>query len=118
MPKRIITKDTKTLQVIISFIKTYPKKIPKIGIRYATWVWKTRPLTVKILNLINQANPVATTPKYNKDKVDNKVGFEFQGVSKTIEKGNKNITDHKVVEVVTFSLSLFLSFKVNKPPIQ
>ena len=56
------------------------------------------------------ANPVATTPKYNKDKVDNKVGFEFQGVSKTIEKGNKNITDHKVVEVVTFSLSLFLSF--------
>ena len=41
-----------------------------------------------------------------------------QGVSKTKEKGIKKITDHKVVEVVTFSFFYFLIFKVNKPPIQ
>ena len=39
-------------------------------------------------------------------------------VSITNEKGNKKITDHKVVDVVTFSFFLFLNFKVNNPPIQ
>ena len=34
------------------------------------------------------------------------------------EKGNKKITDHNVVDVVTFSFFLFFNFKVNKPPIQ
>ena len=35
-----------------------------------------------------------------------------------LKKGNKKITDHKVVEVVTFSLTLFFSLRVNKPPMQ
>ena len=68
---------------------------------------KTNPFTVKILNLISQANPVATTPRYSKDKVETKVGLEFQGVSKIKEKGNKKITDHNVVDVVTFSFFYF-----------
>ena len=34
------------------------------------------------------------------------------------EKGSKKITDHKVVDVVTFSFFLFLNFKVSNPPIQ
>ena len=69
---------------------------------------KTKPFTVKILNLINHANPVAIVPKYNKDKVDINVGVEFQGVSIIKEKGNKKIIDHKVVDVVTFSFFSFL----------
>ena len=89
-----------------------------MGIKYATWVWKTRPFTVRILNLINHAKPVAITPKYNNDKVDFKVGLESQGLSIINENGNKNMTDHNVVEVVTFSFFLFLSFRVSKPPIQ
>ena len=36
IPRRIITKETKTLHVIVSSIKKYPKTIPKIGIKYAT----------------------------------------------------------------------------------
>ena len=82
-----------TFQVIISSIKKYPKIIPKIGIKYATWVWKTKPFTVKILNLISQANPVAITPKYNNATVEAKVGLEFQGVSKRNDKGKRKITD-------------------------
>ena len=78
---------------------------------------KTSPLTVKILNLISQAKPVIT-PKYISDNVEARDGLEFQGVSKIREKGSKKTTDHIVVDVVTFSLDLFLSFKVNKPPIQ
>ena len=35
-----------------------------------------------------------------------------------IEKGKRKITDHMVVDVVTFSFFLFFNFKVNKPPIQ
>ena len=79
---------------------------------------KTKPLTVKILNLINQASPVAITPKYNNDRVEDKVGLDFQGVSKLMIKALKKITDHKVVDVVTFSFFLFLILKFNKPPIQ
>ena len=45
-------------------------------------------------------------------------GDEFQGVSNIIDKGNKNITDQRVVEVVTFSFPLFLIFKVKIPPIE
>ena len=56
--------------------------------------------------------------RYNNDKVDSIVGLAFQGASNNIENGNKKITDQSVVEVVTFSLTLFLSFKVNSPPIQ
>ena len=107
-----------TFQVIISSIKKYPKNIPKIGIKYATWVWKTKPFTVKILNLISQAKPVAITPKYTNERVEDKVGEEFQGDSKINEKGRRKITDHKVVDVVTFSFFLFFSFKVKRPPIQ
>ena len=51
---------------------------------------------------------MAITPKYNKDKVDAKVGFDSHGVSIINEKGNKKITDHNVVDVVTFSFFLFL----------
>ena len=76
------------------------------------------PLTVKILNLINHARPVAITPRYSNEKVEIKVGSEFHGVSKTIEKGSKKITDHRVVEVVTFSFFLFFNLSVSKPPIQ
>ena len=47
-----------------------------------------------------------------------KVALEFHGISKNKEKGNKKIIDHKVVEVVTFSLILFFSLRVNKPPMQ
>ena len=50
--------------------------------------------------------------------METKVGFEFQGVSIIKEKGNKNMTDHIVVEVVTFSFCLCLSLSVNRPPIQ
>ena len=38
IPNKIITNETKTLHVIISFIRKYPKKIPNIGIKYATCV--------------------------------------------------------------------------------
>ena len=107
-----------TFQVIISSIKKYPKIIPKIGIKYATWVWKTKPFTVKILNLINHAKPVAITPKYKSERVEASVGDDSHGVSMINEKGRRKITDHKVVEVVTFSFFLFFNFKVNKPPIQ
>ena len=79
---------------------------------------KTNPFVVKILNLISQANPVAITPRYNKDNVEAKVGLEFQGVSITKDAGNKKINAHNVVEVVTFSLFLSFSFNVNKPPMQ
>ena len=61
---------------------------------------------------------MATTPKYSKDNVEAKDGFEVHGVSKNREKGSKKITDHNVVEVVTFSFFLFLNFKVSNPPIQ
>ena len=40
--------------------------------------FENQPFTVKILNLISQANPVAITPKYNNERVDAKVGLEFQ----------------------------------------
>ena len=46
------------------------------------------------------------------------MGLEFQGVSMITEKGKRKITDHKVVDVVTFSFFLFFNFKVNNPPIQ
>jgi hypothetical protein len=46
------------------------------------------------------------------------LGFEFQGASTLMRNGNKKITDHKVVEVVTFSLILFLSLSVKRPPMQ
>ena len=39
-------------------------------------------------------------------------------VSKAIENGRRKITDHNVVEVVTFSFFLFFSCKVRSPPIQ
>ena len=61
---------------------------------------------------------MAITPKYKRDNVDCSVGFEFQGVSNIIENGNKKITDHKVVEVVTFSFTLFFNLRVKRPPIQ
>ena len=98
----IINNEIKTLQVIISSIKKYPNKTPNMGIKYATLVWNTRPFTVNILNLINQANPVATTPRYKSAKVDSVDGFNSQGASKIIDKGNKKITDQSVVDVVTF----------------
>ena len=104
--------------MITSSIRKNPKIIPNTGIKYATWVWNTNPLTVNILNLINQAKPVATTPRYNNDNVDSNDGLAFQGASNIIDRGNKKITDQRVVEVVTFSLTLFLSLRVNKPPIQ
>ena len=72
----------------------------------------------KILNLISQAKPVAITPKYNNDKIEIKVGLDFQGVSTINEKGNKNITDHNVGDVVTFSFFSNFNCKVNKPPMQ
>ena len=56
--------------MITSSIRKNPKIIPNTGIKYATWVWNTNPFTVNILNLINQAKPVATTPRYNNDNVD------------------------------------------------
>ena len=55
---------------------------------------------------------MAITPKYNKDKVDAKVGFDSHGVSIINEKGNKKITDHNVVDVVTFSFFYFLILKL------
>ena len=58
------------------------------------------------------------TPKYNKDNVDIKVGFDSHGDSITNEQGNRKITDHNVVDVVTFSFFSFFNFNVNKPPIQ
>ena len=61
---------------------------------------------------------MAITPRYNNEIVDPKEGLEFHGVSNIIEKGNKKITDHKVVEVVTFALILLLSLRVKSPPIQ
>ena len=73
-------------------------------------------MVVNILNLINHAKPVAITPRYKSDNVEIIVGFEFHGVSINTDKGKRNITDHSVVEVVTFSFFLFLSFKVKRPP--
>ena len=69
---------------------------------------KNQTVDCQILNLISQAKPVATTPKYNNDIVDAKDGLEFHGVSKNKERGSKKITDHNVVDVVTFSFLLFL----------
>ena len=57
-------------------------------------------------------------PKYKRDIVDSKDGLEFHGVSKNKDNGNKKITDHKVVEVVTFSFTLLFSLRVKSPPIQ
>ena len=59
--------------------------------------------------------PGEATQMDNVEMID---GFEFHGVSITTDKGKRNITDHSVVEVVTFSFFLFLSFKVKRPPIQ
>jgi len=61
---------------------------------------------------------VATTPRYKSDSVDTRDGFKFQGVSIIKENGNRKITDHRVVEVVTFSFFLFFNLRVSKPPIQ
>ena len=47
------------------------------------------------------------TPKYNNEIVEAKVGEKFHGVSRINEKGRRKITDHKVVDVVTFSFFLF-----------
>ena len=63
MPMITHNNDINTLGVIISSKKIYPKITPNIGIRYATWDWNIKPLFFKILNLSNQAMPVATTPK-------------------------------------------------------
>ena len=57
IPKIIIIRETKTFHVICSSRTRYPNIIPKMGIKYATWVWNTNPLTVKILNLINKNLP-------------------------------------------------------------
>ena len=58
------------------------------------------------------------SPKYNNASVDAKDGEDSQGVSIINENGRRKITDHKVVDVVTFSFFLFFNFKVNRPPIQ
>ena len=50
---------------------------------------------------------MAITPRYNSDKVEAKVGLEFHGVSIISEKGKRKITDHIVVDVVTFSFFFF-----------
>ena len=89
-----------------------------MGIKKATWLWKTNPFTVNILNLINQANPVAITPKYKSDRVDSIVGFAFHGDSNNKDKGSKKITAQNVVEAVTFTFTLFFNLSVKKPPIQ
>ena len=51
-------------------------------------------------------------------KAEQKDGEEFHGVSIINEKGKRKITDHIVVDVVTFSFFLFFNFRVNKPPMQ
>ena len=51
-------------------------------------------------------------PKYKSDNVDCSVGLEFHGASNIRENGNKKITDHNVVDVVTFSFPLVFNFKV------
>ena len=43
--------------------------------------------------------------------VEARVGLEFHGVSKIREHGNRKITDHKVVEVVTFSFFYLSTLK-------
>ena len=52
-----------TFEVIISFKNKNPKITPKIGIKYATCAWKTKPLFFNIRNLNNQAIPVAKIPR-------------------------------------------------------
>ena len=63
IPIQTAVKEIKTLIVINSFKKMYPKTVPKIGIKYETWDWKIKPFFTKILNLNNQAIPVETNPK-------------------------------------------------------
>ena len=57
-------------------------------------------------------------PKYNKERVETIVGEDSHGLSIINEKGRRKITDHKVVDVVTFSFFLFFNLKVNNPPMQ
>ena len=47
---------------------------------------KTKPFTVKILNLISQAKPVAITPKYSNESVEARVGLESHGVSRKMKR--------------------------------
>ena len=61
---------------------------------------------------------MATVPRYKSEIVEPKVGLEFHGCSRIKENGSKNIIDHKVVEVVTFSFPLSLIFSVSNPPIE
>ena len=67
---------------------------------------------------MSHAKPVATIPKYNNEKVEAADGVKFQGVSSIKEKGRRKITDHNVVDVVTFSFLLCFNFSVNNPPMQ
>ena len=48
------------------------------------------------------------------------ISFQFNksSIKPVKDKGNKKITDHNVVDVVTFSFFLFFNFKVNNPPMQ
>ena len=46
------------------------------------------------------------------------MGEEFQGCSKIIDNGNKNINDQIVVDVVTFSFPLSFILNVKIPPIE
>ncbi len=61
---------------------------------------------------------MATTPRYNSARVDSIEGFDCHGVSNTIDKGSRKITDQRVVEVVTFSFPFAFNFKVKIPPIE
>ena len=60
----------------------------------------------------------SSTAAARRENVEAKEGLASHGSSKIKENGSKKRTDQRVVEVVTFSFFLFLSFKVNNPPIQ
>ena len=54
----------------------------------------------------------SSTAAARRENVEAKEGLAFHGSSKIKENGSKKITDHKVVDVVTFSFFWFFNFTI------
>ena len=82
--------------------------------------------SIKAKIVLNNPDIILPKPAFARVVTNSFLGGDVQvaletsekSLSKKIENGIKKIIDHNVVEVVTFSFFLFLSFKVNIPPIQ
>ena len=94
------------------------KKVEHDGIKFQSGLEKHMYIALKKAKIKSQyeGQTYELVPSFNFKQE----AYERQGNGKGEyrDRGNKKITYQRVVEVVTFSLTLFLSLRVNKPPMQ